>query len=181
VLETATAIVTLPTVPESQLVTEPSDLTTQGQEKTVNVPVVEVAPEKVLTKISVPKIAAFKGVGPFKFALALTDQEDSKVIKDPELAIGLKVFSQTPSVCRVSAIFNKMTGRYSITVTGISNGQCRITAVDRGSDDKFPTATEIKQTITGIASKKTIIVKGVTPAPVQKPGIKKAGYKPSKG
>jgi hypothetical protein len=180
VIETVTVIVVLPPATVIESAPEPAELTTQKQEKIVVAPVIEVAPEKVLTKISVPKMATFKGTGPFKFAIALMDQEDSKVIKDPELAIGLKVFSQTPAVCRVSAIFSKVTGRYSISVTGISNGQCRITAVDRGNDDKFPTATEIKQTITGIATKKTVIVKGVTPAPVQKPGIKKASFKPKK-
>jgi hypothetical protein len=177
VVETVTVIV----LPSPPTVAEPvpAELTTQKQGKIVDAPVVEVAPEKVLTKISVPKIAAFKGAGPFKFALTLTDQEDSKAIKDPELAIGLKVFSQTPLVCKVSATFNKSTGKYSISVTGISNGQCRITAVDKGSDDKFPTATEIKQTITGIATKKTVSAKAVTPKPALKPGIKKAQFKPS--
>jgi hypothetical protein len=134
----------------------------------------------VLTKITVPKLAAFKGTGPFKFAVGLFDQEESKAIKDPELAIGLKVFSQTPLVCKVSATFNKATGKYSISVTGISNGQCRITALDKGNDEKFPSATEIKQSISGISAKKTVSVKGVKPTPAPKPGIKKASFNPPK-
>jgi hypothetical protein len=123
----------------------------------------------------------FKGEGPFKFALALMDQEDSTAIKDPGLAMGLKIFSQTPSVCRVSAIFNKASGKYAISVTGISNGQCKITAVDRGNDEKFPTATEIKQTITGITPKRSVSIKSVKPTPAPKAGIKKASFKPTKG
>jgi hypothetical protein len=182
-IETVTAIVVLPVVIPPSVLTEPApaELTTQKQVKVIDAPVVETAPDKVLTKISVPKLAAFKGTGPFKFAVALFDQEDSKAIKDPELAIGLKVFSQTPQVCKVSATFNKATGKYSISVTGISNGQCRITALDKGNDEKFPSATEIKQAITGIAVKKTVSVKGVKPTPAPKPGIKKASYKPPKG
>jgi hypothetical protein len=109
------------------------------------------------------------------------DQEDSTAIKDPELAMGLKIFSQTPSVCRVSAIFNKASGKYAISVTGISNGQCKITAVDRGNDEKFPTATEIKQTITGITPKRSVSIKSVKPTPAPKAGIKKASFKPTKG
>ena len=159
----------------------PAELTTQKQVKVIDVPSVEIAPEKVLTKITVPKLAQFKGSGPFKFVLALFDQEDSKVIKDPELAIGLKVFSRTPLVCKVSAKFNKATGKYSIRVTGISNGQCRITAVDQGSNEKFPSASKIKQVITGIKVKKTLSVKAVKPKPTLKPGVKKATFKSPKG
>ena len=132
----------------------------------------------MLTQIAVPKLPTFKGAGPFKFALGLTDKEDSSAIKDPELAVGLKVFSQTPLVCKVSAVFNKATGKYAISVTGISNGQCKITAVDKGSDEKFPTATEIKQTISGIVAKKVVTTKATKPTPAPKPGIKKASYKP---
>jgi hypothetical protein len=180
-IETVTAIVVIPPVLTPDPVPVPAELTTQKQEKIIAAPVVESAPEKVLTKISVPKIASFKGEGPFKFALALMDQEDSTAIKDPELAMGLKIFSQTPSVCRVSAIFNKASGKYAISVTGISNGQCKITAVDRGNDEKFPTATEIKQTITGITPKRSVSIKSVKPTPAPKAGIKKASFKPTKG
>jgi hypothetical protein len=180
-IETVTAIVVIPPVLTPDPVPVPAELTTQKQEKIIAAPVVESAPEKVLTKISVPKIVPFKGEGPFKFALALMDQEDSTAIKDPGLAMGLKIFSQTPSVCRVSAIFNKATGKYAISVTGISNGQCKITAVDRGNDEKFPTATEIKQTITGITPKRSVSIKSVKPTPAPKAGIKKASFKPTKG
>jgi hypothetical protein len=182
VVETVSVIVVAPPVAITAPAPAPApaELTTQKQVKVIDAPIVEVAPDKVLTQITVPKLAAFKGTGPFKFAVGLFDQEESKAIKDPELAIGLKVFSQTPLVCKVSATFNKATGKYSISVTGISNGQCRITALDKGGDDKFPAATEIKRTITGIVSKKTINAKNKKPTPAPKPGIKKASYKPRK-
>jgi hypothetical protein len=179
-VETVTVNVVLPPVITPDPVPVPAELTTQKQQKVVEEPVVELAPEKIFTKITVPKLAPFKGTGPFKFALALVDQEDATAIKDPELAIGLKVFSQTPSVCRVSATFNKSTGKYAISVTGISNGQCKITAVDKGSDEKSPAVTEIKQMINGITTK-SVSVKGIKPTPAPKAGIKKASYKPAKG
>ena len=180
-IETVTVIVVLPPAKVIDFPTPPADLTTQKSEAKVAAEAIEPVAEKVLTKIAVPKLAAFKGSGPFKFALSLTDQEDSSAIKDPELAIGLKVFSQTPLVCKVSATFNKNTGKYAISVTGISNGQCKITAIDKGNDEKFPTATEIKQSITGITAKKSLNAKLVKPTPSPKPGVKKASYKPPKG
>jgi hypothetical protein len=91
------------------------------------------------------------------------------------------VISQTPSVCTVATTFSKATGKYSISVVGITNGQCRITAVDKGNEEKFPTATEIKQTITGIVAKKTVTTKAVKPTPTPTPGVKKASYKPPQG
>jgi len=181
VIETVTVIVILPPSTVTELEPEPSELTTQKQGMLIDAPVVEMAQAKVLTKINIPKIAAFKGAGPFKFELSLTDQENLTVIKDPELAIGLKVFSQTPRICTVSTKFNKSTGKYSISVTGITNGQCKITAADKGSDDKFPTATEIKKTVTGIAKKKIVSTKIVIPTPSPKPAITKAKFKPSRG
>ena len=177
-IETVTVIVVLPPAKVIDVPTPPADFSTQKSEVKVAVEAIEPVVEKVLTKIAVPKLAAFKGSGPFKFALGLTDQEDSSAIKDPELAIGLKVFSQTPLVCKVSATFNKNTGKYAISVTGVSNGQCKITAIDKGNDEKFPTATEIKQSVTGITTKKSLNAKLVKPTPSPKPGVKKASYKP---
>ncbi len=169
-----TAIIVLPPVTVIDTPTAPADFTTQKLDEKV----AEAVVEKVLTQIALSKVPAFKGTGPFKFALELRDQEDSSIIKDPDLAIGLKVFSQTPLVCKVSAIFNKSTGKYAISVTGIRNGQCKITAVDKGSDEKFPSATEIKQMITGIVAKKVVTAKAKKPTPSPKPGVKKASYKP---
>jgi hypothetical protein len=167
--------VVLPPVTIIEMPAEPSELTTQKRE----VKVVEPVVEKLLTKVTVPKLPAFKGAGPFKFALGLSEQANSAAIKDPDLAIGLKVISQTPNVCKVATTFSKATSKYSITVIGLSNGQCRITAVDRGNDEKFPTATEIKQTISGISTKKTVNTKVIKPTP--KPGVKNTSYKPPKG
>jgi hypothetical protein len=177
IVETVTAKVVLPPITIIDTPTAPAELTTQKRE----IKVVEPVIEKVLTKISVPKLPEFKGAGPFKFALGLSEQTSSAAIKDPDVAIGLKVISQTPTVCRVATTFNKATGKYSISVVGLSNGQCRISAIDKGNDEKFPTATEIKQTITGISTKKTVTTKAVKPTPAPKPGVKNAGYKAPKG
>ena len=181
VVETVTAKVVLPPAKIIEIPKAPTDLTTQKREIKVVEPITEEDVEKILTKISVPKLPTFKGVGPFKFALSLTDKESTERITDPDLAIGLKVISQTPSVCKVATTFDKATGKYSISVVGLSNGQCRITAIDKGNDEKFPTATEIKQTITGIVVKKTVTTKAVKPTPTPKPGVKNATYKPPKG
>jgi hypothetical protein len=177
VVETVTVKVVIPPVTIIEIPTVPQDMSTQSREIKDDEPVVE----KILTKIAVPKLPMFKGIGPFKFVLGLSEQGSSAVIKDPDIAIGLKVISQTPSVCKVATTFSKATGKYSISVVGITNGQCRITAVDKGNDEKFPTATEIKQTITGIAVKKTVNAKAVKPTPTPKPGVKKASYKPPQG
>ena len=177
VVETVTVKVVTPPVTIIETPAAPLDMSTQSREIKDDEPVVE----KILTKIAVPKLPMFKGAGPFKFALGLSEQGSSVVIKDPDLAIGLKVISQTPSVCKVATTFSKATGKYSISVVGIANGQCRITAIDKGNEEKFPTATEIKQTITGIAVKKTVNAKAVKPTPTPKPGVKKASYKPPQG
>jgi hypothetical protein len=177
VVETVTVKVVIPPVTIIETPAAPLDMSTQSREIKDAEPVVE----KILTKIAVPKLPMFKGTGPFKFALGLSEQGSSAVIKDPDIAIGLKVISQTPSVCKVATTFSKATGKYSISVVGITNGQCRITAIDKGNEEKFPTATEIKQTITGIAVKKTVNAKAVKPTPTPKPGVKKASYKPPQG
>ena len=177
VVETVTAKVVLPPVTIIEAPASPLDMSTQSRE----IKDVEPVVEKILTKIAVPKLPTFKGTGPFKFALGLSEQGSSAAIKDPDLAMGLKVISQTPSVCKVATTFSKATGKYSISVVGITNGQCRITAIDKGNDEKFPTATEIKQTISGIVVKKTVTAKAIKPTPTPKPGVKKASYKPPKG
>ena len=177
VVETVTVKVVIPPVTVIEIPAAPQEMSTQSRE----IKDVEPAVEKMLTKIAVPKLPMFKGTGPFKFALGLSEQGSSAVINDPDIAIGLKVISQTPSVCKVATTFSKATGKYSISVVGITNGQCRITAIDKGNEEKFPTATEIKQTITGIAVKKTVTAKAIKPTPTPKPGVKKASYKPPQG
>jgi hypothetical protein len=181
VVETTTVKVTLPVVPILETQTAPAELTTQKRETNSVEPIIEPIIEKLLTKVAVSKVPTFTGTGPFKFTLGLSEQANSAAIKDPDLAMGLKVISQTPAVCRVAATFNKTTGKYAITVIGIANGQCRISAIDKGNDEKFPTATEIKQTIKGIAPKTTVNAKAVKPTPTPKPGVKNTSYKPPKG
>ena len=167
-------------IPIIEVAPSPDELTTQKNDfKSIELPV-QLVVEKMLTKIALPKLPMFKGVGPFTFAIGLTDQGSSKSIKDPELAIGVKVFSQTPEICSVNVKFNKSTAKYTISVTGISNGQCKITAIDKGNAEKFPTATEIKQTITGVPTKKTVSAKAKIPTPAPKAGVTKTDYKPSK-
>jgi hypothetical protein len=177
--ETATVKVLVVPTPLTAVTPIPAELTPLPIDFKDNETFVEPEVEKILTKIAVAKLPIFKGVGPFTFALGLTDQASSKSIKDPDLAIGVKVYSQTPGICSVSVKFNKSTSKYTISVTGISNGQCKITAVDKGNSEKFPTATEIKQTITGVPTKKTISVKAKKPTPAPKAGVKEASYKPS--
>jgi hypothetical protein len=179
VAETITAKITLPVVTILETQTAPAELTTQKRETSPGEEIIEPVVEKMLTKVAVSKVPTFAGKGPFKFTVGLSEQANSAPIKDPDLAIGLKVISQTPAVCKVAATFNRTTGKYSITVVGISNGQCRISAIDKGNDEKFPTATEIKQTIKGIAPKTTVNAKAVKPTP--KPGVKNTSYKPPKG
>jgi hypothetical protein len=165
----------------SETQTAPAELTTQTRETKPEEPIIEPVVEKLLTKVAVSKVPTFTGTGPFKFTLGLSEQANSAAIKDPDLAMGLKVISQTPAVCRVAATFNRATGKYSITVVGISNGQCRISAIDKGNDEKFPTATEIKKTIKGIAPKTTVNANAAKPTPTPKPGVKNTTYKPPKG
>jgi len=177
--ETVTVKVVVAPIPVFEATPIPAELTTQKNDvKNIELPVEPVV-EKILTKIALPKLPVFKGVGPFTFAIGLTDQGSSKAIKDPELAMGVKVFSQTPEICSVNVKFNKSTSKYAISVTGISNGQCKITAIDKGNSEKFPTATEIKQTITGVQTKKTVSAKSKIPKPAPKTGVTKASYKPS--
>ena len=179
--ESATAVVKVLTTPAPVIAAKsvPVELTNSKNEPKNVEPLIEPVEEKILTKIAIPKLPVFKGVGPFTFALGLTDQSSSKSIKDPDLAIGVKVFSQTPAVCAVSVKFNKSTSKYTISVTGISNGQCKITAVDKGNSEKFPTVKEINQPITGVSTRKTVSAKAKKPTPAPKAGVTKAGYKPT--
>jgi hypothetical protein len=177
-IETVTAKAA-PTIVNLDLTSRSSETLPLKKEPTINEMPLEPEVAKMLTRILVPKLPTFKGAGPFKFSLALTEQGSSKALSDPDLAIGLKVISQTPAICKVSASFNKTTNKYSISVTGISNGQCKITALDKGGDEKFPTAIEIKQVISGVPTKKITDVKGKKVKPAPKSGVTKVSYKPS--
>jgi hypothetical protein len=160
--------------------TAPTELTTQIKEIKKIEPVAELVSEKVITKISVAKLPTFKGVGPFTFTLGLTVQGSPNLIKDPVIAIGVKVISQTPKICTVTVKFSQVTSKYTLNVTGVSNGQCKITAIDQGNSDKFPAATQINQSITGVPIRKTVNVKVIKPTPTPKAAITKADYKSNK-
>jgi len=75
------------------------------------------------------------------------------------------------------SIFDKESGRYAVSVQGLNNGVCRITAIDSGSPENYPAATEIRQQITGIAPQKNINLSLKKP-PVKKSGISNASYTP---
>ena len=135
--------------------------------------------EKVAIKLTPSKLPAFKGAGPFTFSLGVKEASTAAQVKDPGVAAGVRVFSQTPTVCKVVSTFDKETGKYSIRVVGVANGECRITAIDNGGEENFPTATEIKQKITGIQSSKSATT-SLKKSKESKPGIKKASYSPVK-
>jgi hypothetical protein len=58
-------------------------------------------------------------------------------------------------VCTVSTTFDKKSSKYVIRVSGLSIGQCRIAAVDKGNEDKLGSTLQIEQTITKITAKKS--------------------------
>ena len=134
--------------------------------------------DRVIVKIAALKVPAFKGAGPFKFSLGVKEEGGASAISDPNIAEGVKVISQTPTICKVVSTFNKVSGRYTVSVQGISNGVCRIFAIDSGSPENYPTSTEIRQQITGIAPQKNIKSSAIKP-PAKKSGISKASYTPN--
>jgi len=179
-VETVTAKVLIAPIKISETPTVPAELTTQIKEVKKIEAVAPTVTGKILTRIAVPKLPAFKGVGPFTFAIGLAEQGNTNLIKDSSLAAGVKVSSQTPKTCSVSVKFNKQTSKYTVNVTGVSNGECKITAIDKGTSEKFPTVSEIRKTISGISVKKTVSAKAVNPPPTQKAVITKAEYKPKR-
>ena len=179
-VETVTAKVFVAPIKISETPTVPSELTTQLKEIKKIEALASPVTGKILTKIAVPKLPAFKGAGPFTFAIGLAEQGNTSLITDSSLAVGVKVSSQTPKTCSVSVKFNKQTSTYTVNVAGISNGECKITAIDKGTSEKFPTVTEIRKTISGISAKKTVSAKAIKPPPTQKAVVTKAGYKPKR-
>jgi hypothetical protein len=179
-VETVTAKVLIAPIKISETPTVPAELTTQIKEIKKIEAVAPTVTGKILTRIAVPKLPAFKGAGPFTFAIGLAEQGNTNLIKDSSLAAGVKVSSQTPKTCSVSVKFNKQTSKYTVNVTGVSNGECKITAIDKGTSEKFPTVSEIRKTISGISVKKTVSAKAVNPPPTQKAVITKAEYKPKR-
>jgi hypothetical protein len=124
-------------------------------------------------------VPAFKGAGPFKFSLGVKEENSAATFSDPNVAAGVKVISQTPAICKVVSTFDKVSGRYAVSVQGISNGTCRITAIDSGSEENYPTATEIRQQITGIVPQKNIKSSAKNP-PTKQSGVSKASFTPKK-
>jgi len=77
----------------------------------------------------------------------------------------------------VLSVFDKESGTYVVSVQGLNNGVCRITAIDSGSPENYPAATEIRQQITGIVPQKNIKLSLKKP-PVKKSGVSKVSYTP---
>jgi hypothetical protein len=149
--ETPTVVVVVPPVigPEPQL--PPAEITTQ----IVDLPEAEVAKVKVATRMIVTKLPKAKATAPISFALGMFDKGSNKVITDFNLVAGVKVLSKTPKVCTVSTTFDKKSSKYVIRVNGLSIGQCRIAAVDKGNEEKLGSTLQIEQTITKITAKKS--------------------------
>jgi hypothetical protein len=170
-IDSATAVVVISPVIKEEVKAVPAELKSQEIKKS-ELPKIE---ERAIVKIAPSRVPAFKGSGPFKFSLGVKNESSAAPVSDPSIAAGVKVFSQTPAVCRVVSTFDKASGRYTVSVQGISNGTCRITAIDSGSEENYPTATEIRQQITGIVPQKNI-KSSVTKPPAKKLGIKKASF-----
>jgi hypothetical protein len=149
--ETPTVVVVVPPVigPEPQL--PPAEITTQ----IVDLPEAEVAKVKVATRMIVTKLPKAKATAPISFALGMFDKGSNKAITDFNLVAGVKVLSKTPKVCTVSTTFDKKSSKYVIRVNGLSIGQCRIAAVDKGNEEKLGSTLQIEQTITKITAKKS--------------------------
>jgi hypothetical protein len=149
--ETVTVIVVVPPVivPEPQL--PPAEITTQ----IIAMPEPQVLNAKVMTRLVARKLPIVKGSSAMSFALTLFDKASNKAITDSDLVAGVKVFSKTPKVCTVSSTLDSNSGKYLLRVKGVSNGQCRITAVDKGNEDKSGSTLVMEQSITTIAKKKS--------------------------
>ena len=174
-IDSSTAIVVIAPVLVEEAKTAPAEIKAQ------EIKAMQSAKEedRIVIKIAASKIPTFKGVGPFKFSLGVKDISSSSAISDPAVAAGVRVISQTPLICKVVTTFDKKSGRYSVSVQGISNGNCRITAIDNGGEENYPTTTEISQKISGIISQKNARTLAKKP-PVPKSGVSKASFKPKK-
>jgi hypothetical protein len=149
--ETVTVIVVVPPVivPEPQL--PPAEITTQ----IIAMPEPQVMNSKVMTRLVAKKLPVVKGSSAMSFALTLFDQASNKAITDSDLVAGVKVLSKTPKVCTVSTSLDSGSGKYVLRVKGVSNGQCRIAAVDKGNEVKSGSSLLIEHSITTIAKKKS--------------------------
>ena len=171
-LESTTAIVVIAPILIEESKTAPAEIRTQ-----------EIKPlqlvkeeDRAIVRIAPSKVPSFRGAGPFKFSLGIKEVNSSSLISDPTIAAGVRVISQTPLICKVVSTFDRKSGKYSVSVQGIANGTCRITAIDNGGEENYPAATEISQQITGIApAKNTRIVAKKPLAP--KTGVSKASFR----
>jgi hypothetical protein len=147
--ETVTAIIVVPPVltPEPQL--PPAEITTQ----ILGNPEPTAVTAKVVTRMVATKLSKTKTAGAYSFALGMFEQGSTKAITDSELVAGVKVLSKTPKVCTVSTSFDQKSSKYVIRVKGVSNGQCLISAIDRGSEVKAGSSLQIKQQVTNIVRK----------------------------
>jgi hypothetical protein len=170
-IDSATAVVVISPVLNEEVKATPAELKSQDLKRLDPLKI----EERAIVKIAPSKLPAFKGVGPFRFSLGVKEENSAKMVSDPNVAAGVKVISQTPAICKVVSTFDKASGRYAVSVQGISNGTCRITAIDSGSDENYPAATEIRQRITGIVAQKNI-KSSVKKPPAKKSGIKKASF-----
>jgi hypothetical protein len=172
-IDSETALVVIKPVLKEEIKTAPAELKIQELKR--------VEPEKiedrVIVKIATSKVPAFKGTGPFKFSLGVKEENSATTVSDPNVAAGVKVISQTPAICKVVSTFNKESGKYAVSVQGLANGICRITAIDSGGEENYPTATEIRQQITGIVPQKNIKL-SVKKPPAKKSGVNKASFVP---
>jgi hypothetical protein len=174
-IDSATVVVVISPVIKEEVKAAPAELKSQEIKRSEPLKI----EERAIVKIAPSKVPVFKGTGPFKFSLGVKEEGSATTVSDPNVAAGVKVISQTPAICKVVSSFNKESGRYTVSVQGLANGTCRITAIDSGSDENYPTATEIRQKITGIVAQKNI-KSSAKKLPAKKSGIKKASFTPKK-
>jgi hypothetical protein len=174
-IDSATVVVVISPVIKEEIKAAPAELKSQEIKRSVLLK----TEDRAIVKIAPSKVPAFKGAGPFKFSLGVKEENSAATVSDPNVAAGVKVISQTPAICKVVSTFDKASGRYAVSVQGISNGTCRITAIDSGSEENYPTATEIRQQITGIVPQKNIKSSAKKP-PAKKSGVNKASFTPKK-
>jgi hypothetical protein len=170
-IDSATVVVVIAPALKEEIKAVPAELKSQEIKRSEPLKI----EDRAIVKIAPSKVPAFKGAGPFKFSLGVKEENSATTVSDPSVAAGVRVISQTPAVCKVVSTFNKETGRYAVSVQGIANGTCRITAIDSGSEENYPTATEIRQQITGIVPQKNI-KSSAKKLPAKKSGIKKASF-----
>jgi hypothetical protein len=133
--------------PEPQL--PPAEITTQ----VIANPEPAIVKAKILTRMVATKLSKVKTFGAYSFSLGMFEQGSTKAITDSQLVAGVKVLSKTPKVCTASTSFDQKSSNYVIRVKGVSNGQCLISAIDRGSEVKAGSSLQIKQQVTNIVRK----------------------------